>query len=272
MILFEHKEPLFSIIHAKDDTIPSYPMHTHSWAELFCILKGSTLYYIEGNTYSLSDGDILLIRPAEAHHVVAKPVPYERLYINFDIRLFDKLDPENRLMTPFFDRRAGSRNHYSADPACTQLLLAMTDPDGSRVTMLANLVLVLQKLCRRFGQMSATEKLPDSVEYRMLHYINQNLHRELSVQMLCDKFFLSRAQLCRRFHAVSGTSVGRYITAKRMLLARELLRQGQKPTDIFSTCGYRDYTTFYRAYTSYFGHSPRQAADMPLIEERHIIG
>ena len=55
-------------------------------------------------------------------------------------------------------------------------------------------------------------------------------------------------------------------------LARELLRQGQKPTDICSACGYRDYTTFYRAYTSYFGHSPRQAVGMPLIEERHIIG
>lgn len=272
MILFQHKDPLFSIVHAKDDTIPSYQMHTHAWAELFCILKGSTQYYIEGNTYSLSDGDMLLIRPAEAHHVVPKPIPYERLYINFDIRIFDQLDPENQLTTPLFDRRAGTRNHYPADPACKELLLAMTDPDGSRATMLANLVLVLQRLCRKFGQMPAAEAVPDSVEYRMLHYINQNLHQELSVQLLCDKFFLSRAQLCRRFHTASGTSVGRYITAKRMLLARELLHQGQKPTDIYSACGYRDYATFYRAYTAFFEHTPREAVGKPLTEERHIIG
>lgn len=272
MVLFARKEPLFSINHTRDDAFPSFSMHTHTFAELYCFLGGRGVYHVEGNRYPLSPGDILLMRPAEAHYIEVDPtVPYERLVINFDIGILDQLEPGNKLLRPYFDRKAGTRNHYPADPACTALLKAMTAPDGSRATILANLVLILQLLCRRFGETAAAEAAPNSVEYRMIRYINQNLHRELSIRMLCDRFFLSRAQLCRRFHAVTGTSVGRYIAAKRMFLARELLQQGQKPTDIYAGCGYRDYATFYRAYKAFFGHSPRQAATQPEGEDRLVI-
>jgi methylphosphotriester-DNA--protein-cysteine methyltransferase len=39
---------------------------------------------------------------------------------------------------------------------------------------------------------------------------------------------------------------------------RELLRQGKKPTEVFSSCGYQDYSTFYRAYLQFFGYSPKE--------------
>jgi len=271
MILFQYTEPQLNIIHAKDPQIPPYQMHTHTQAELYCILDGQALYHIEGNTYQLSAGDILLIRPSEAHYIEAGPGSYERLYANFDVRLFDALEPDHQLLIPFFDRKAGTRNHYTADPECTKLLVSMTDPDSTRATMIANLVLVLQRLCRRFGQSPATDGAPDSVEYNMIRYINKNLHQELSVQHLCDRFFLSRAQLCRRFREATGASVGRYIAVKRMLLARELLHQGRKPTEVCSSCGYKDYATFFRAYKAFFGHTPRLAVGQPVTEERTII-
>lgn len=272
MILFEYRDPLFHIIHAKDETFLPFTMHTHTFAELYCFLGGQGVYHVEGNRYELSPGDILLMRPAEAHYIDVDPdVPYERLYINFDIRIFDTLDPDGQLLRPFFDRKAGCLNHYKADPDCTARLLAMTDPSGSRATILANLILVLQQLCRRFGESAVKEVTPDSVEYRMLRYINQNLHQDLSIASLCDQFFLSRAQLCRRFHAATGTSVGRYVTAKRLILARQLLLQGQKPTDIFSSCGFQDYATFFRAYKRYFGHTPKDALNFQFQEDHAVI-
>ena len=88
MILFQHREPQLTVTHAKDPQIPAYQMHTHTQAELYCILEGSALYHIEGNTYRLSAGDILLIRPSEAHYIEASPIPYERLFVNFDVHLF----------------------------------------------------------------------------------------------------------------------------------------------------------------------------------------
>jgi len=272
MNLFERRDALFSIIHARSNIYTAFPMHAHTFAELYCFLGGQGVYHVEGNRYELSPGDILLMRPTEAHYIDVDPdIPYERLYINFDIRIFDALDPDSQLLRPFFDRKAGCLNHYKADPDCTARLLAMTDPSGSRATILANLILVLQQLCRRFGESAAKDVTPDSMEYRMIRYINQNLHQDLSITSLCDRFFLSRAQLCRRFHDATGTSVGRYVTMKRLILARQLLLQGQKPTDVYAGCGFQDYATFFRAYKRYFGHAPKDAQNFQLQEDRPVI-
>ena len=259
MTIFQFRDPSLTIHHTFDENPVPYHMHTHTFAELYCFLSGKGIFHVEGNSYPLSPGDIMLMRPTEAHFIELDPnVPYERICLNFDIRLFDALDPDNQLMQPYFDRKAGSRNHYPADDTATAYLRAMLRPDGTRATVIANLTLLMQHLCGVFGSAASTARQPDSVEYRMIRYINQNLHAQLSVQELCDRFFLSRAQLCRRFQAATGTSVGRYITVKRLFLARQLIHHGQKPTDIFSACGYNDYTTFYRAYKAYFGCSPKE--------------
>ena len=44
-----------------------------------------------------------------------------------------------------------------------------------------------------------------------------------------------------------------------MIYAKRLLDEGKKPTDIYSACGYSDYSTFYKAYTKRFRESPRVA-------------
>ena len=140
----------------------------------------------------------------------------------------------------------------------------MTDPNANRLTVIANLILLMQEVVRVFDRDPAASQ-PDTIEYRIIRYINKNLDRELSIQELCDKFYISRAQLCRRFKQSTGTSVGRYISVKRLITAQNLIRQGQKPTEIFAACGYQDYSTFYRAYTHYFGHSPSSERDTQRI-------
>lgn len=266
------KEPRFNLNHARDEHFTPYAMHTHSFAELYCFLEGKGSFRIEGTRYPLEPGDILLMRPGEAHYIEIDPdCPYERIVVGFDPALLESLEPGNALLQPYFDRKAGSRNLYKPDPVCTGYLLAMAEPDSSRAIGIANLVLLLQRLCRRFLQSADQALPPDSLEQQVICYINQNLHRAISTEELCRQFYLSRPQLCRRFHAATGTSIGRYITAKRMVQARQLLLQGQKPTQVYACCGYRDYTTFFRAYKSFFGHSPREVDRFPLSEEQHIL-
>ena len=61
-------------------------MHTHETAELYYFIAGKTVFHIEGTEYVPERGDILFIRPAEAHYTaVDNNYPYERAVINFDI-------------------------------------------------------------------------------------------------------------------------------------------------------------------------------------------
>lgn len=269
-LFFLFKEPMLTAVHSRDESCSIFTMHTHTFAELYCILEGRGTFHVEGSHYDLHPGDIMLMRPGEAHYVEIDPtLPYERICITFNINLFSHLDPENQLLAPYFDRAAGVYNHYCGSSQMLYLLRSATTPGGTLATISANLILFLQQLAKEFHQKPQLEHQKSSVEYKIIEHINRHLDQDLSIDRLCELFYLSRAQLCRRFQKATGTSIGKYVTAKRLIQARQLILQGQKPTEIYTACGYGDYATFYRAYKSYFGTSPKQAAETTANNAQH---
>ena len=260
-----------SICHDREEAgeYKRFTMHTHTTAELFCFVAGNARYHIEGNSYLLQPGDILLMRPAEAHYVEQDPnSPYERICLNFEPGILGELDPQQNLLRPYYDREPGKRNLYrlpGSDLVQIRSYLDQILKTGDRLKAVANLILLLRQLDSFFEKGNNEAAQTDSLEYRIIRYINDNLEKELSVGELCDVFFISRAQLCRRFKKITGTSVGKYISAKRLILARDLLLRGKKPTEVYSECGYQDYSTFYRAYASYFGCSPKQLQTVETV-------
>ena len=87
-------------------------------------------------------------------------------------------------------------------------------------------------------------------------YINSNLTRDLSLEQLSEKYYISKTHLNRLFKANVGTTVGQYIKLKRLFYAKELLAQGRHPTEVYSLCGFRDYSTFFRAFKNQFEKAP----------------
>ena len=55
-----------------------------------------------------------------------------------------------------------------------------------------------------------------------------------------------------------GYTVGEYISRKRLLRARALLKQGWPVTRAYLDSGFRDHSTFVRAYKKLFGEMPSQ--------------
>ena len=244
----------------------TFSIHTHTKAEIFCFIAGKAIYHVEGSEYPLSPGDILLMRPTEAHFIETDPrYDYERVIVSFEPSLLQELDPNSTLTRPLFDRKSGKQNHYRATDfetdAYMKHLRNMLHANSDRLTVLADLILLMKELCIVFDRSTQIANQMDTVEYQIIRHINKNLSTELTLKELCDAFFLSRSQLCLRFKNATGISVGKYISRKRLILARQKILQGQKPTDIFSECGYQDYSTFYRAYTRFFGHSPKQESE-----------
>ena len=101
-----------------------------------------------------------------------------------------------------------------------------------------------------------SELAPDTTEYRILRYLNENIDKNITLQDICDKFFISRSQLCRIFRNATGVTVKHYQTAKRLVLARTLMDAGEAATHVYSRCGFSDYSSFYRAYVKYYGTAP----------------
>lgn len=92
----------------------------------------------------------------------------------------------------------------------------------------------------------------------ILSYINQNLTEELTLKNLAAHFYLSTSHLCKIFKDTTGTTINRYITAKRITLAKSLLTSGCSVMEACEKCGFRDYSNFLKTFTKAVGISPKK--------------
>ena len=95
---------------------------------------------------------------------------------------------------------------------------------------------------------------------QILAYVNEHLFEDISIQTIADAFYRSPSQVSRIFQQATGNSLWKYVTIKRLLSARALIQQGEPAAVAATACGFSEYSTFYRAYKSHFGHSPRDDA------------
>lgn len=238
-------------------------MHSHDNYEIWLLLSGDADFLVEGNLYRLQQGDLMLMRKGEVHMFrLRSAAPYERMHVNFDVAPILEAMGQVSLLDVFHKRPLGAFNHYPAAlfPQNTwrQDMARLCLADESR--RLPYLLPLLASLNESFDQLkSAPAVHGDRRAAEILAYINSNLNGELSLTGLCSRFFISQNHLNRIFKETTGTTVWRYITIKRLFLAKELLAAGEKPTRVFRASGFKDYPTFYRAFKKEFGIAPKSA-------------
>ena len=72
----------FECYHYCDAIPPVVDFHEHEFYEILFFLSGNVSYIIEGRTYQLRPGDILLTNNRDIHRPVIQPGrPYERYVI-----------------------------------------------------------------------------------------------------------------------------------------------------------------------------------------------
>lgn len=60
-----------------------------------------------------------------------------------------------------------------------------------------------------------TQKILNAMKlFKTLNYINDNLNKDLSIDTIASKFFMSKYYLMRKFKAQTGSSLHSYIVQK----------------------------------------------------------
>ncbi len=249
-LIYDHKI-------CREPTKKAFPHHTHGACELLYFVRGEASYYIEGRIYKLSPGDLLLVRSA-LHHalLIESDEPYERYDIMFDEDLFSKeiarCIPESREVISCAEypavKEIFSRMDRYAEKLDTELV------GGAYSACLYEL------LCN-FVIGTASEKVLEAetgnpIITTALKYIEENLTSALTVESIASSLYITKSYLHQLFTDNLHTTPKKYITEKRLLLARREILCGKSPTVIYLECGFSDYTTFYRNYKTAFGVSP----------------
>lgn len=259
----------FRYFHLKDTAGQERDFHYHEFDKIVILLSGSVDYLVEGASYKMQPGDIILIR----HHMIHKAVidvsvPYERIIIYLNSSYVDRFAPDMGLMECF--AAAEKRRYCLMRPTAeerqtvkNQLLLLEESigddgyaADYIQGTNLAQLMVHLNRIMQR-----DTSDKTEAAEYNekiadVLSYINENLSKELTVDELAARSYLSRYHFMRLFKAQTGYTVHNYIRQKRLTLAARLIREGMSAVHAAAECGFSDYSAFHRAFTSTFGVSP----------------
>ncbi len=238
--------------------LEAFKMHSHDNYELYCFLNGSAKYYIEGNVYKLSSGDILLMKKSESHSLlIDKPIPYDRIVINFNDEAF--IGKTAKKISSFLaNRPLGKFNKYSFQKHKDQNLVLYLnqlceceDFEEKRLY----LTFILNALCKECP--SYSDEVIDNIE-EVLEYINENVFKELNLEDISKRFYLSKNYLNRKFKKYTGSTIWNYIMIKRLVHSRNLIKSGEKPTEVYLKCGFNDYGSFYKAYKQKYGISPKE--------------
>lgn len=259
---YSDKDIEMNYIHDEKPVPSKFKIHMHESYELYYLEQGCGVYKVEGTKYPLKKGDILIMRPAEAHYIDLTDTskPYTRLVINFKPEFLSGIDPNGKLLVPFNERKIGTFNCYRADnfksDAYTVFMKnIMTDSSDRRIQTVSNLLPLLNEISNSFG--SLTEPETDRpLDSRIISYINRHISENITLDGICDRFYISKTHLCRIFKKATSSTVGEYITLKRLVMARQLILSGTPPTKAYLQCGFRDYSVFYRAYKKKYKISP----------------
>ena len=255
----------FRLFHINDQTKKDFSYHYHDFHKIIVFISGKVTYHIEGKAYHLKPLDILLVSQGAIHKPEIDPsVPYER-YI-FWIR--DDLSCQE-LNTCFQKANDRSFNLVRADSALQERLKDLLPEIEQTLqnkhfgdTVLRN-ALFTQFMIYINRIFLRTSSSPDEKTYssdtqveQLLKYINRNLSENLSIDQLANRFFFSKYHMMRKFKNETGYTIHNYITSKRLLMARSLISQGMPVMKAAQASGFRDYTTFVRAYKKQFGKAP----------------
>ena len=246
----------------------AFYMHIHDQCESLYFVKGAAMCMVETTAYKLLPDQLILMRPMESHRIaIVDNDDYERYTLNFSPDIFDAIDPERKLLAPFFERGLGEKNLYDASeleiPPLKLLHMMHTDrTENDRLRILAYLSSLLGEINASFREKSHTAAPPrqKNLATQVADFINDHLFDEMDVPMLANMFYVSVSQLNRHFRKATGSSLWEYISGKRLIAARNLIQSGVPPTRAYYQCGFNDYSSFYRLYVKRFGISPKEDA------------
>lgn len=266
----------FEVFHYREPRPTGVEVHHHDFYEVYYLLDGQVDYWVDGKMIRMQPGELLLINPQELHRPVlgAEKRNYERivLWINRDY-LENTVSPDGELSRCFnsdslehinlIRTTASERSMLTA--RMSELVREFYSPEYGSRQAAYGLFLQLMVQINRMAQQSSrqqeeTGQLSDLVQ-KTLQYIGDHLAEPITLDNLAALFYVSKYHLSHTFTKETGISIYRYILLRRLMLARQQLLEGEPAGQVSRNCGFSDYTSFYRAFKSEYGISPRAFSD-----------
>ena len=260
----------FSVAHLYKDE-KAMEMHIHDCYEVYFSISGGKQFLIDNQLYDIEPGDLFLINQYDSHYLtqIDKEI-HERIVIMIDPEYMRSISTQETNLDACFQNRASNFSHkitLSQEQQSRFLYFVnkIVTSNGyghdllERATF-TELFVMINKIVIDRDNDTADEKSATYNEQvdAILSYINNNIQYPVSISDLSKQFFISESYICRIFKSATGTTINKYMTARRISIAKSLLAEGVGVSDVCERCGFSDYSNFLKAFTKSVGISPKK--------------
>ncbi len=265
-------EKNFAIAHLYNEE-KTLDVHIHDCYEIYYSISGGKQFLIDNKFYIIQPGDVFLINKYESHYLSQiDQMIHERIVISIHPDYLKQLSTINTDLNYCFSyRETGFSHRISLDKEQQQRFIYYTHKitsasgfgeDIMERSAFTELMVLLNKA---FYTQCQSDFEDISYQYnqqvdQILDYINQNIDHPITIEHLSKQFFLSESYICRIFKATTGTTINKYLIARRISIAKSLLVEGINVSDACERCGFNDYSNFLKAFTKTVGISPKKYA------------
>ncbi len=251
---FENKLTYNGIVFQLTDKSTPDEREIHPYHEILFFLEGEAELLTEHRRHALANRSLLIIPKQTYHFIRLYSADFLRLKISIPENSESAL-PVQDLMQRF---RIVEQLPEGAAFALNRAVRILREKEGKKAAFhaYAALLMLIAELDSREAEGYADALPPMGTVSRIVRYISEHLAEDLTVEALARAMNVSASGVIHGFKKELGISLHSYITQRRLILAREQILSGQKPSKIYPDFGYAEYSSFYRAYVKFFGHSP----------------
>ena len=260
----------FSVAHLYKDE-KAMEMHIHDCYEVYFSVSGGKQFLIDNQLYDINPGDLFLINQYDSHYLtqIDKEL-HERIVIMIDPEYMKSISSKETNLDACFQDRS---EHFSHKVTLSQeqqsrflyFINKLVTSNGfghdllERATFTELFVMINQIVAKR--ESKADSEKPATYNEQVdsiLSYLNNNIQYPISISDLSKQFYISESYICRIFKSATGTTINKYMTARRISIAKSLLAEGYGVSEVCDRCGFSDYSNFLKAFTKSVGISPKK--------------
>ncbi len=250
----------FRLFHIDSPLEKDIDFHYHDFHKIFIFLQGEGEYWIEEKKYVLQPYDAVIIPAGTLHKPVIKSrSTYNRVIIYISTDFFSGIN------TPLYECFASVQSNRShlirfVNPSTSEIadLIPRIIVDESsnyeygssiikRLRVIELLVILNRALKNKQASYSSLS-VSNKTVVQIRDYIDTHLSADLDIDGIAKALYLNRSYIMHLFKQETGTTIGNYITEKRMFLANKYIKEGHPKGEASLMAGFPSYSAYHYAF------------------------
>ena len=254
-----------------------YAAHSHDSYEIFLPVAGSFEFEVSNYLYTVGRGSVLLLPPWVTHRLVVKDgEPLAYLYVQFTPRIIPGEPDMLAAIEALFNRhgegeqsmrRLSSESFSYVYAAVKRLCISSTKDVHEQFfrilfPVLCEILAYGTPVSGKYDGFTKEPSRQSTLTDQIIEYISQHYADIQDLSFVVDVFHYSTVHVNSLFKNRLGVSLWRYVLHIRLDRACDMLVNGIHASEVALSCGFKDYSTFYRMFKKSYGITPTECRRM----------